>query len=88
MNQVQMGQGCSMKVLSGRRVAGAIRSLVNARFCLKHCLYLFLCIGARECYRRRRRDLELGLKIWKTSELLDIRRMDRVPNARKESCAE
>ena len=29
-NQVQMGQ-CSRKVASGRRVAGAIRSLVNAR---------------------------------------------------------
>ena len=29
MNQVQTGQ-CSRKVASGRRVAGAIRSLVNA----------------------------------------------------------
>ena len=31
MNQVQMEQNAVRKVVSGRRVAGAIRSLVNAR---------------------------------------------------------
>ena len=38
---------------------------------------------ARQFYRKRRRDLELGLCRAKTlRELLGIRRMDRVPNAR------
>ena len=27
----------------------------------EHCLYLFLCMAVRQCYRKRRRDLELGL---------------------------
>ena len=64
------GAECSKKVASERRVAGAIRSLVNARdllleclnvleACMKHCLYLFLCIAVKQ-YFGRRRDL-LGL---------------------------
>ena len=28
---------------------------------IKHCLYLFLCMAVRQCYGKRRRDLELGL---------------------------
>ena len=45
------GAKFNRKVTSGRRVAGAIKSLVNAtdfqlecdKVCMKHCLYLFLC---------------------------------------------
>ena len=61
MKQVQMVQNI---VASGRRVARAIRSLVNARdlqivleSCMKHCLYLFLLMAMRQCYGRRR-DLD------------------------------
>ena len=63
------GAECSRKMASGRRVAGAIRFLVNARdfslsvqeSCVKHCLCLFLSIAVKQCYGKRRRDLELGL---------------------------
>ena len=53
----------SKKVVTGRRTEVAIRSLVNARgfqieSCMKHCLCLFLCMVVRQCYGRRRRDLE------------------------------
>ena len=58
---------CSSKVTSGRKFAGAIRFLVNARVCscfvldscMKHFLYLFLCMVVRQYYGTRRRDLEL-----------------------------
>ena len=58
---------CSRNVASGRRVAGAIRLMLGIyRFSvlesyMKHSLYLFLCMAVRQCYGRRRRDLELGL---------------------------
>ena len=35
---------------------------------MKHCLYLFSCMTVRQFYGRRRRDLELGLYRWTTSE--------------------
>ena len=62
------GAKCSRKVASGRRVAGAIRSLANARDFqlevldsnMKHCLHLFSCMAVRRCYGRRRRYLELA----------------------------
>ena len=70
------GTECSGKVTSGGRVAGAIRSLVRIGICslsvlescIKHCLYLFSCMAARQCYGKRRRDLESGLYKWITSE--------------------
>ena len=63
------GAECSGKVASGRRVTGAIMSLVNSwdmqldyvESCMKHCLYLFLCMAVRQCYGWRMRYLELGL---------------------------
>ena len=63
------GAKCSRKVANGRRVVGAIRSLVMLGFCslsvlescMKHSLYLLLRIAVRQCYRSRRRDLGLGL---------------------------
>ena len=59
---------CSRKLVSGRRVAG-ICSLKVLAACLKYCLYLFLCMAVRQCYERRRRDLELELYRWTTSEV-------------------
>ena len=55
------GAKCSRKVVSGRRVPGAIRSLFIARdcslsvleSCMKHCFYL-LCMGPRQYCERRR----------------------------------
>ena len=60
------GVECSRKVVSRRRVAGVIRSLVNARDLslsllethMRHFLCLFLCMVVRQCYRGGRRDLE------------------------------
>ena len=43
-----------------RKVLG-ICSLSVLESCMKHWLYIFLCMAMRECYGRRRRDLELGL---------------------------
>ena len=56
----------SREVASGRRVAGVIRSLVNALDLQLECAKVlhetfpvpFLCIAVRQCYVRRR-DLEL-----------------------------
>ena len=67
---------CNRKVASGRRVAGAIRSLVNAKdlqlsvleSCMRHCLFLFLCMAVRPCYGGRSRDLELELYRWTAPE--------------------
>ena len=60
---------CSRKVGSGRKLASAIRSLVNARDLQLECakvlhetlfIYLFLCMAVRQCFGRSR-ALELGL---------------------------
>ena len=67
---------CLRKVVSGKRVAGAIRSLFNARDLQLECakflheafLYLFLCMAVRQCYGRERRDLGLELYRWTTSK--------------------
>ena len=70
------GAECSRKMVSRRRVADPIRSLVNARICsfsvlescIKHCLYLFLHMAVKQFYGRRSRDLGLGLYRWTTLE--------------------
>ena len=78
---------CSRKVTSLRRVAGAISFLVNGKDLQLECARVLhemlfvpaLMLAVRECYGGRRRDLGLGLY----RSLLGIRRMDRVPKARK-----
>ena len=70
------GAECSKKVAGGRRVAVpsgpqlmlGICSFSVLESCTKHCLYLFLIMAVRQCYGRRRRDLELGLYRWTTSD--------------------
>ena len=61
---------CSRKVASERRVVGAIRFLVNVRDLQLQCTSLVpvLMYGSETCYGKRRRDLELGLYRWTTSE--------------------
>ena len=59
------GAECSRKVASERSVAGAIRSLVNVRDLqlenarILHETLLLLSMAVRQCYGKRRRDLEL-----------------------------
>ena len=67
---------CSRKMASDRRVAGAIRSMVNDRDLQLECdrvlheaLFVFLCMAVRQYYGGRRRDLELSLYRWTTSEV-------------------
>ena len=70
------GEECSRKVASGRRVAGAIRSLVNARDWQLECargLYETLLVpvltyGHETMLGRRKVDIGLGLYRWTTSE--------------------
>ena len=58
-----------------RKVTGAIRFLVNARDLKIECvrvlhetILLPVLMEVRQYYGRRRRDIELGLCRWKTSE--------------------
>ena len=62
---------CRRKVASGRMVAGANRSLVNARDLQIECaraLHETLLVPVLMHVSERRRDLELGLYRWTTSE--------------------
>ena len=50
---------CSRKIAGGRRVAGAITSLINARDLQLECArVLHETLLVRQCYGRRRRNLE------------------------------
>ena len=62
-----------------------ICNLSELESCRKHCLYLFICMAVRQCYGRRRRDLELGaVQMDNLRSLFGIRRMDRVRMTDKE----
>ena len=69
VNQVQTGQnvvgrwqvGGELQVPLGPKLILWICSLSVLESCIRHCLYLFLCMAVRQCYGRRRRDLGLGL---------------------------
>ena len=70
------GAECSRKEASRRRVAGAIRSLVNPRDLQLECAIVLhetllvpvLMYGNETMLWKRRRDLELGLYRWTISE--------------------
>ena len=85
------GAECSRKVKSGRKVEGAIMSLINARDLQLECskvlhetllapvfMYGSETMLWKEKERYRTRALQMDILI----ELLGIRRVDRVPNAR------
>ena len=67
---------CRRKVASERRVASAIRSLVSVRGIQLECarvlhdalLMPVLMYDSKQCFGKRRRDLELELYRWTTSE--------------------
>ena len=73
------GVECSRKMESGRRMAGAIRSLVNARDLQLECARVLhetlfvpvLMHGSETMLLRRRRGLGLGLYIWTASEVCE-----------------
>ena len=63
------GAECSRNVVSGIKVTGAIRSLVNARDLQLECArVLHEILHVPVLMYGRRRDLELGLYRWTTSE--------------------
>ena len=82
---------CSRKVARGRRVAGPIRSLVNARSLQRECagvLYEslqipFLTYGNETMiWREKERSRIRAVQVDKLKGLLAIRKMGKVPNAR------
>ena len=82
---------CSRKVASGRRVAGAIRSLVNARSLQLECarvlheslLVPVLTYGSEaRIWREEERSRIRVVQTDNLRGLLGIRRMDKAPNAR------
>ena len=76
--------------MSGRRVAGAIRSLVNARYLHLDCarflhetlLVPVLMYGSETMLWKEARSRVRAVQMNNLRGLLSIRRMDRVPNAR------
>ena len=87
-NQVRDEAECSRKVASGRRVPGAIRSLVNARSLQLECtkvsdeslLVLVLMYGSKSIIWRRRFRIK-AVQMDNLRDDLGIRRMDKVSNA-------
>ena len=87
---------CSRKVASGRRVAGVIRSLVNAGDLQLECdrvlhetLLLPVLMYGNETmlWSEKERSRMRAVQVDNLRRLLGIRRLDRVPNARvRELC--
>ena len=80
---------CHRKVESGRRVAGAIRSLVNARGLQFECARVFhqtflmplLMYGSETMiWKEKERPRIRAVQMDNLRGLLGIRRMDKVPN--------
>ena len=85
------GAKCSRKVVSGRRVTGAIRSLVNAEDLQLKCATMFhetllvpvLMYGSETIiWKEKKRSRVRAVQMDILRGLLDVRRMNRVPNAR------
>ena len=81
---------CSRKAVTGKRVSGAIRSLVNVRGLQLECarvlhetlLMAVLMYGSETMIWKEEDRCKIRMvQMDKIRSLLDIRRMDRVPNA-------
>ena len=81
---------CRRKVVSGRTIAGAIRSLVNARSLQLECarvlheslVVLVLTYGSEKMlWKEKERSRIRAVQMDNFRGLLGIRRMDEVPNA-------
>ena len=87
---------CSRKVVSGRRVAGAIRSLVNARDLQLKCVIVLygtllapvLMYGNETMlWKEKERSRISAVQMYNLRGLLGIRRLNRVSNAQiRELC--
>ena len=84
---------CSRKVVSGRRISGAISSLVNASgvqlacamVLLETLLVSVLMYGSETMiWKEEERSRIIAVQVDKIRSLLGIARMDKVPNAQKE----
>ena len=84
------GAECSRKVVSERRVAGAIRSLVNSRNLHLRCarvlhetlfLNIFMYGSDTMFWKQKERSRIRAIRMDNLKGLLGIRRMDRFPNA-------
>ena len=82
---------------SGRKVAGAIRSLVHARSLQLECtgvlheslLVFVLTDGSEKLIWREKQSSRIrAIQIESLRDLLGIRRIDKVPNTRIRTCAE
>ena len=73
---------CHRKVASGRKVAGAIRSLVNVRGLQLELESALLYGSDLEIWRYMERSRIRVVQMEKLKRSVGIRRMDRVPNAR------
>ena len=76
---------CNRKVASGRRIAGAIRSLVNARSLQLQCKRVLLVLALRYgsetmIWREKERSRVRAVQMANLRGLLGIRRMHKVPN--------
>ena len=90
------GEECNRKVVSGKRVTGAIRSLVIARDLQLECarvLHETLLVTVLTyndetmLWKEKERIRVRAVQMDNLRELLGINRMDRVPNARiRELC--
>ena len=89
------GAECSRKVASGRRIAGAIMSLVNTRDLQMSVLVLYETLlvpvltyaSETMIWKEKERSRIRGVWMDNLRGLLGIRRMDRVPDARiRELC--
>ena len=79
------GAECSRKVTRGRRVSGAIRSLVNARNLQLECARVMnetLIVPVLTSWDEKERSRISAVQIDNLRGLLSIKRMDRVSNAR------
>ena len=80
INQVHMVQ-CRRKVVSGRKVTGITRFLVNARGLHEALLMLILLYGYETMMWRKAKFRIRAIQMDNLRGVLDIRRMDSVPNA-------
>ena len=70
---------CSRKVVSGRRVAGSIRSLVNAKVLDES---LLAPVSVKISWKEKERSRMRAVKMDNLRGIIGIKRVDKFPNAR------
>ena len=80
---------CCRKVASGRKVTGAVRSIVMLGVCslsvrgcyMRDFSYLLCCMAEKMIWREKERSRIRAVQMDNLRGLLGVREMDRVPNA-------